>query len=47
MTLGGQSSLDEAYIFATSSNPPPVVDQSKPTTLLQIRLHNGKKLKLK
>mmetsp|Transcript_21445 Transcript_21445/g.22170 ORF Transcript_21445/g.22170 Transcript_21445/m.22170 type:complete len:257 (+) Transcript_21445:31-801(+) len=47
-TLGGHQSLSEdAYIFATSSNPPPVVDQSKPTTLLQIKLQNGKKLKLK
>ena len=32
-------------IFATDAPPP--VDESLPTTLLQIKLHNGKKLKLK
>ena len=49
MTLGGdsQTSLDNSYIFATSSNPTPIIDQSKPTTTLQVRLQSGKKLKLK
>ncbi len=48
MTLGGgETKLDSAYIFAMISNPIPVVDSSQPTTLLQIKLQNGKKLKLK
>ena len=32
-------------VFATDA--PPAVDESLPSTLLQIKLHNGKKLKLK
>jgi UBX domain-containing protein 1 len=48
MTLGGGStSVEEAYIFATSPNPIPTVNASEPVTLIQVKLQNGKKLKLK
>lgn len=48
-TLGGTTELDANSIFSPDqiSDIPPVLDESAPTTTVQIRLKNGKKIRVK
>lgn len=48
-TLGGTTEIDENSVFTHDqiSDTLPVLDESAPTTTLQIRLKNGKKIRVK
>ena len=48
-TVGGNNISDDAYIFTEDALTPYelTVDETKPTTTVQIKLHDGKRLKLK
>jgi len=50
-TLGGNDNVEinesSIFNFSTVSDTTPTIDESKPTTTIQVRLNNGKKIRIK